>query len=198
MFTSRAEYRLSLRADNADQRLTPVGLTVGCIGAGRAAHFTEKMSQLTHFREKLIGLSFSPTQMARMGFHTRQDGVSRAVYDMISQPEMMLSELKMKVPGFPEIPTDIFIQLSKESLYSKYSQRQQADIRSLQKDEQVRIPADFDYSALSGLSGELCRKLSARMPETILQASHIEGMTPAALILIISRIKRDSAVAKAL
>lgn len=198
MFTSRAEYRLVLRADNADQRLTPKALVAGCVSEKRKRHFGEKSELLEHYRSLLGGLSYTPKQIADAGFKVRQDGDRRNGFAALSQLDGSYNEVAQRLPGFPDMPVDCLTQLWRESLYANYSDRQSAEAAKLKRDEDTRIPEDFDYVGLSGLSRELSLKLAAQRPTSIAQADRIEGMTPAALVLILSRIKSGSAQRKAL
>jgi tRNA uridine 5-carboxymethylaminomethyl modification enzyme len=189
MFTSRAEYRLLLRADNADQRLTPLAIKFGCVGEARKRVFEEKSERLCFFREALSSLEYSPKQLADAGFKIRQDGVRRTGMAILSQLDAKPTEISQVMPGFPIVPEEDLLQLWRESLYANYVDRQSLDAERLKKDEAVTIPASFDYSGLPGLSQELRMKLSSYRPESISRASQIEGITPAALILILSRLK---------
>jgi tRNA uridine 5-carboxymethylaminomethyl modification enzyme len=189
MFTSRAEYRLVLRADNADQRLTPKAIAVGAVKEVRMAAFSEKMEKLGAYRSSLETISYTPKQIADAGFKVRQDGSRRSGLAVLSQLEGGLEEISSRLPDFPNISTDYLTQLWRESLYSNYYERQANEAAKLKRDEDTRIPDGFDYSRLSGLSRELNLKLSAHRPTSIAQAGRIEGMTPAALVLILSRIK---------
>ena len=197
MFTSRAEFRLTLRADNADQRMTPFGMEVGCVGPARQDIFVAKMEQLTAAKTLLTNACFTPTQVERMGVKVSQDGVRRSAYTLMALPDLNLDAVLQGVDGIDRFDAEIVTQIARDSLYAQYEHRQVADAAALKKDEQLRIPADFDYFGLSGLSNELCRKLVAVQPATIAQASRIEGMTPAALVLILARLRkgRKSAVA---
>jgi tRNA uridine 5-carboxymethylaminomethyl modification enzyme len=197
MFTSRAEFRLTLRADNADQRMTPFGMEVGCVGLARQDIFVAKLEQLTAAKTLLTNARFTPTQVERMGVKVSQDGVRRSAYTLMALPDLNLDAVLQDVDGIDRFDAGIVTQIARDSLYAQYAHRQVADAAALKKDEQLRIPADFDYFGLSGLSNELCRKLVAVQPATIAQASRIEGMTPAALVLILARLRKErkSAVA---
>lgn len=190
MFTSRAEYRLTLRADNADQRLTPVGVELGCVGAERMREFSNKSADLGSARAALKALSFTPKQIEALGYKVRQDGNRRDAFSLLSQPDFDLNVVLRDSPELTGISPEILAQVQRESLYAQYEGRQQSEAATLLKDEMTKIPAGFDYRDLSGLSSELTLKLERARPDSIAQASRIEGMTPAALVLILSRLKR--------
>ncbi|NBN65589.1 tRNA uridine-5-carboxymethylaminomethyl(34) synthesis enzyme MnmG [Pannonibacter tanglangensis] len=190
MFTSRAEYRLSLRADNADQRLTPAGLALGCVGPVRRAAFETKVAALEAARDLMQGLSITPAQAARQGLPVNQDGIRRSAFDLLSYPDMTLDRLYPIWPELAGIAAPIAEQVATDALYAVYLDRQAADIAALRRDEALAIPEDFDFAALSGLSNEVRQKLETVRPETIGQASRMDGMTPAALTLLLSQVKR--------
>ena len=189
MFTSRAEYRLILRADNADQRLTPLALRLGCVGPERQRVFHEKAEKLQRYRGELDQITYTPKQISELGFRASQDGVRRSAFAILSQLDAPFPEVAARLGGFPEVPDEILAQLWRESLYSNYTDRQNADALALRKDEGMQIPENFEYAALPGLSGELRAKLSLQRPSSVAHAGKIEGMTPAALLLILSRLK---------
>jgi tRNA uridine 5-carboxymethylaminomethyl modification enzyme len=190
MFTSRAEFRLTLRADNADQRMTPLGVEIGCVGAARQQVFEAKLTLITEAKALLQGARFTPNQVDKMGIKVSQDGAWRSAYMLMSLPDINLDAVLSQVPEIEGFDADIVAQIGRDSLYAQYEHRQVADAAALKKDEQVRIPPDFDYLGLSGLSNELSRKLSTLQPATIAQAGRIEGMTPAALVLILARLRK--------
>jgi tRNA uridine 5-carboxymethylaminomethyl modification enzyme len=190
MFTSRAEFRLTLRADNADQRMTPLGVEIGCVGAARQQVFEAKLTLITEAKALLQGARFTPNQVDKMGIKVSHDGAWRSAYMLMSLPDINLDAVLSQVPEIEGFDADIVAQIGRDSLYAQYEHRQVADAAALKKDEQVRIPPDFDYLGLSGLSNELSRKLSALQPATIAQAGRIEGMTPAALVLILARLRK--------
>ena len=192
MFTSRAEFRLSLRADNADQRLTPLGIALGCISVDRRVTFERKMSALTSGRALLERLRISPRALAAHGVSLAPDGARRNGMEWLSVPDITFDHLLKEAPELQAITPDIRDQLSRDALYLHYLDRQDRDAVALKRDEAHEIPSDFDYGALSSLSGELKQKLARARPSNIAQAARIEGITPAALVLILSRLKQDA------
>lgn len=191
MFTSRAEFRLSLRADNADQRLTPKGIELGCVGAVRADRFTQKQALIAQGRAALEQTSVSPAQIETLGIRVSQDGTKRTAYSLLSFPNVAFELVGSLSSDFLELPEDVCRQIAIDAIYEQYATRQQNEVDALKRDEAVLIPVDFDYSALSGLSYELGSKLIRLRPASIARAKDIEGMTPAALTLILSRIRRN-------
>ncbi len=190
MFTSRAEFRLSLRADNADQRLTPMGIALGCVNEVRERAFLEKTEQLEMARDLLLSQSFTPSQAAVVGIRINQDGTRRTAMQLLAFPDVSFSEVEQLDSSFATISETTRLQMEREALYANYIARQQKDIELLRKDEAQKIPEDFDYDGLDGLSNELTSKLNAIRPGTLAQMSRIDGMTPAALTLILSRIRQ--------
>lgn len=189
MFTSRAEYRLALRADNADQRLTPMAIDLGCVGARRKDAFLAKMEALRHCRSTLAGESWLPGDIARVGIPIAQDGGRRTSLDLLSFPNVTFESLVKLNPCHGDIPAALQHQLWCDALYSKYLDRQARDVTTLRREEATAIPEDFDYHEIPGLSNELRQKLSRLRPGNIAQAGRIEGMTPAALVLLVSRLR---------
>ncbi len=190
MFTSRAEFRLHLRADNAADRLTPLGIETGLVGKPREALFEKQRLALGRAREKLETLSATPQQAAQHGLLLNKDGVRRSAYQIMSYPDADAKKLKSLWPELASIPDDIFEKLEIEAKYAVYLDRQQQDIDALRRDESREIPDWIAYEDLSGLSVEIRQKLSAQRPETIADAQAIDGVTPAAILLLLSIIKR--------
>ncbi len=190
MFTSRAEYRLSLRADNADERLTPRGLRLGCVGRERAAHFGERSARLERARELLSQLSLTSAAAARCGLPVNQDGRRRSAWTLLSFPEIDMGRLREIWPELAQIDPATAAQVEIDARYAVYLDRQAADIQSYRRDEQLSLSSALDYSAIAGLSAELRAKLSFLRPRTLAQAQRIEGMTPAALTLLAARARR--------
>ena len=193
MFTSRAEYRLSLRADNADLRLTAKGASLGCVGAPRAAVFAGKAERLDEATALARSLSLTPAQAARAGLTVNQDGRRRSAYDLLSLPGVGRAELRAIWPAFAEVDDRTFGQLEIEASYAVYLDRQAADVARGRAEDGLALPDAMDYRAIPGLSAELGEKLARVTPRTLGQAGRIEGMTPAALALLAVRARRASA-----
>ncbi len=192
MFTSRAEFRLSLRADNADQRLTPRGVALGCVPEARRRQFEEKQAALAAGRDLLGAVRISPRALMVRGATLAPDGARRTALEWLSVPDVTFDHLLAEVPELERIAPEARAQLSRDALYMNYLDRQERDAAALRRDEDHAIPQDFDYGALSSLSAELTQKLERARPATLAQAARIEGMTPAALVLILSRLKKDA------
>ena len=192
MFTSRAEFRLSLRADNADQRLTGFGMKVGCVGPERANLFSRKMEALDRGRDLLMSESLTPTEALKAGFKVNQDGQRRTAFALLSFPDVSFDQLAQAVPALTEIDPAIAVQLGRDALYANYVVRQEADAAAIKRDESWAIPEDFDFGALQGLSNELKGKLGRARPQTLGQAGRVDGVTPAALTLILARLRQHS------
>ena len=190
MFTSRAEFRLSLRADNADQRLTPLAIGLGIACRKRINAFQEKMRKIDDARRILESRSLTPSQAVKHGIAVSQDGVRRNGSDLLAFPGIDIPRLATIWHELSEIDCSTARQLERDATYANYVERQNRDIEAMRRDESTRIPGDFDYSAVSGLSNELLGKLNATRPENLGQASRIEGMTPAALALVLTSVKR--------
>ena len=193
MFTSRAEFRLKLRADNADQRLTPIGIELGCVGAERAAAFAAKQQALVDARALLESLALTPSEAGRHGLDINRDGRRRTAFELLAYPDITLERLRPIWPVLGGVAPRIGMQLEVDARYASYVERQAGDVEALKRDEAARIPADFDYAAIPGLSIELRQKLSARLPASLAQAAAIDGITPAALLLIRAHAKKASA-----
>ena len=192
MFTSRAEYRLSLRVDNADLRLTPLGLQAGIVGVDRKKKFLEFVEQLDRSRQTLKELSITPNKGAGVGIKLNQDGQKRSAYELLSYPDVSLETLKPLWSELAAIAPKVVEILEIEASYAVYMQRQSADIIDIKRDEERKIPADFDFTILAGLSNELKQKLQKAKPENIAQASRVDGMTPAAISLILALMRKST------
>ena len=190
MFTSRAEYRLLLRADNADQRLTPLGLSIGCVGADRAAAFAEKQQKLEAARALVHSLQALPIELERRGFKVNQDGIKRSAHDLMRYPDISFDNLAEIWPELADIERDIAEQVEIDARYAGYIQRQEADIQAFRRDENLKLPKDLDYSRVGSLSNEMQLKLRQHAPDTLGAASRIPGVTPAALVALLRHVKR--------
>ena len=193
MFTSRAEYRLLLRADNADQRLTERGIALGCVGARRLAAWKEKSTRLASARDQLASLSATPRMLRPYDLPVPRDGAARTAADLLSLEGITLARLRAVWPELGKIPGQLHQQLEADCRYASYVQRQRADIDALKRDEAMKIPADLDFSAVGGLSAEACNLLTRHRPDTIAQANRLPGMTPAAVLAVLRHLKRPSA-----
>ena len=190
MFTSRAEFRLSLRADNADQRLTGQGISLGCVSSKRAEVFMRKMDSLLECRNILERRTFTPKEAAAAGIAINQDGQRRTGFQLLSFQDVSFADIRSLNPELYGVSDVIGEQISKDALYANYIKRQENDVALLRKDEGERIPLSFDYSVIDGLSNELKSKLIKARPENLSQASRIDGMTPAALTLVLAVIRK--------
>ncbi len=189
MFTSRAEFRLTLRADNADQRLTPKAMALGIAGPERAAAFSAKSEALARARAACLDVSLTPPQAARAGIAINQDGVRRTAYDLLSYPDQSIQALTRIWPELAEIEPAIAETLETEARYAVYLERQATDIALMKREAQLAIPDGLDYGAIAGLSNELRQKLEKSRPESVAEAYRVEGMTPAAIALIIAQVR---------
>ncbi|RUM24697.1 tRNA uridine-5-carboxymethylaminomethyl(34) synthesis enzyme MnmG [Rhizobium vallis] len=197
MFTSRAEYRLTLRADNADMRLTPLGMQLGCVSGERAQRFTSYQAEIEAGRALLNSLTATPNEARRAGLNINLDGQRRTAYDLLSYPNYDLAQLRKVWPEpLSAIAPKVAEALEIEAGYSVYLDRQAMAIVDQQRDEQRQIPPDFNYAALSGLSNELKAKLIAAQPFNIAQAAVVEGMTPAAIALLLVHLRRLNSSAR--
>lgn len=192
MFTSRAEYRLTLRADNADQRLTDIGINLGCVSVSRETAFREKMAALTAARHLAKSLSATPNQLAKHGLKINQDGVRRNVLELIAYPDMTRDILLPIWPELAAIDPALFEQLEIDSKYAGYLTRQQSDIQAFRRDENLALPADLDVDAIGSLSAEIRQKLKQAKPENLGAAARIPGMTPAALVALLRYVRRGN------
>ena len=193
MFTSRAEFRLKLRADNADQRLTGAGIALGCVGRERQAHFEAKTRALSEGLSLLNQLSLTPTEAARHGLTVNRDGRRRTAFELLSFPDISFDHLMPIWPELGSLAPQIAAQLGVDARYAAYLRRQDEDVAQLKRDEAVSIPVDFDYGAIPSLSAEVRQKLVQHRPGTIAQAGRIEGVTPAALLTLLARVKAGRA-----
>ncbi|GGG15745.1 tRNA uridine 5-carboxymethylaminomethyl modification enzyme MnmG [Rhizobium wenxiniae] len=190
MFTSRAEFRLSLRADNADMRLTGLGIELGLVGRHRAERFSAYVEAFDSGRNRLRSLSLTPNEAAQHGLHLNRDGQRRSAYEILSHPEMEIARLAQIWGELSAISPKVAEALEIEAGYAVYMERQANDIRSAQRDEALVVPDNFDFDSVSGLSNELKLKLRRAQPRTIAQAAKIEGMTPAAVTLLLALVRK--------
>ena len=190
MFTSRAEFRLSLRADNADQRLTPLAKSLGCVSDGRSRAFDQKMEALESGKKMLDSKLYSATDLKKVGIQLKQDGTKRTAYQLLSFPEISFEDLVAVNGQLSEIDENTRDQLSKDALHANYIERQQRDVDAMKRDENLLISQDFDYQPLDGLSNELKAKLQAARPQNLAQAGRVDGMTPAAITLLLAKLRQ--------
>jgi tRNA uridine 5-carboxymethylaminomethyl modification enzyme len=190
MFTSRAEYRLSLRADNADQRLTGRGIALGCVSPLRQAHHVTKMMALDTARDLVTSLTVSPNEAGKHGLAVNRDGVRRSGFDLLSYPDITWNRLASIWPQLQSVPGAIAEQIEIDAKYAVYLDRQKRDVAAFRREEDALIPPELDYGSMRGLSNELRSRLSLVRPATLGQASRIEGMTPAALTLVVAHLPR--------
>ncbi|HVJ41018.1 MAG TPA: tRNA uridine-5-carboxymethylaminomethyl(34) synthesis enzyme MnmG [Dongiaceae bacterium] len=190
MFTSRAEYRLRLRQDNADQRLTEKGITAGSVGAFRAVAFRAKMAEIQAARALMQGLTATPTELLRQGLNINQDGVRRSALDLLVYPEIDLPKLTQLWPDLAGLKPAIAEQMEIDGRYAGYVKRQDADIHAFRRDEALLLPVDLDYDAVPSLSTEVREKLKKARPATLGAAGRISGVTPAALTILLRHVRR--------
>ncbi|NJM29643.1 MAG: tRNA uridine-5-carboxymethylaminomethyl(34) synthesis enzyme MnmG [Rhizobiales bacterium] len=190
MFTSRAEYRLTLRADNADRRLTPKGIELGLIGAERRAHFAKRSEVIAGAQRLATSLSLTPSEAAKCGLKVNQDGIRRSVLDLIAMRDIGIEGVNRLWPEIAALPSFAREALEADALYAGYLDRQSADISMLRKEEALTLPESLDYAAMPSLSTELKLKLARVKPQTLGHAARIEGMTPAALAALLGHVKR--------
>jgi len=191
MFTSRAEYRLQLRADNADLRLTGLGEKIGCISAARADRARAKAAALAEARGLVRRIGATPNQLRGRGLKVNYDGKRRCVHDLLAYPGIDLPRLAKIWPELGGIRPDIAEQLEIEATYAGYLARQEADIERLRRDDALALPADLDYGGIASLSSEVRDKLAAARPATLGAAGRISGVTPAALTALLGHVRRD-------
>ncbi|MBI1385976.1 MAG: tRNA uridine-5-carboxymethylaminomethyl(34) synthesis enzyme MnmG [Rhizobiales bacterium] len=197
MFTSRAEYRLHLRADNADSRLTPLGIELGLVQEDRAVRFRERQMRREELTRDLQGLSLTPNEAAYHGLHLNHDGRRRGALDLLAMPGIGWRDLVRLWPHLAAYPDTVGERVANDARYAVYLDRQSADVAAYRRDAAVVIPEDFDYASVPGLSNEVREKLARWRPATIAQAIAIDGMTPAAILLVLARLRRSSARAGA-
>ncbi|RTL62828.1 MAG: tRNA uridine-5-carboxymethylaminomethyl(34) synthesis enzyme MnmG [Hyphomicrobiales bacterium] len=190
MFTSRAEFRLRLRADNADQRLTPRGEALGCVGLERAKVFAEKSAALEAGKGLLQSLSLTPNEAAKHGLSVNRDGRRRTAFELLAFPEVDLERLAAIWPEIGTLPPAAAAQLTVDARYASYVDRQDADVTALRREEGLKIPAEFDYSAVAALSSEVRQRLERARPTTLAHACRLEGITPAAQLLLLAHLKK--------
>jgi tRNA uridine 5-carboxymethylaminomethyl modification enzyme len=192
MFTSRAEYRLALRADNADQRLTDRGIALGCVGEERARAHRTKMAALQAGRALAQGLTLTPNEAARHGLSLRKDGQRRSAFELLSFPDIAIADLARIWPRLGELDAKTAEQLEIDAKYAVYLDRQAADVESYRRDESLVLPDEIDYTTLPGLSNEVRHKLQAYRPRTLGHAGRLDGITPVALTLLVAHLHRQS------
>ena len=190
MFTSRAEFRLSLRADNADQRLTPRGIELGCVTPKRQVSFENKQQKLDDLTNHLKSDTYTPTQLSKAGIRVTQDGSRRTLFQVLAFADVSFKDLCTLDARLEATDDEISEQVARDALYSNYITRQQKDIESIKRDEAQHIPEAFDYNSCEGLSAELKSKLVAARPRNLRQAQKVEGMTPAAIMLILAKLRQ--------
>ncbi|WP_152496996.1 tRNA uridine-5-carboxymethylaminomethyl(34) synthesis enzyme MnmG [Roseovarius sp. THAF8] len=190
MFTSRAEFRLSLRADNADQRLTPIGVELGSVSAGRRDAFEHKMQRLSDAKARISDTLYTPRQLNQAGLKVNEDGTKRSGYTLLSFPDVSFEDLLALDSSLSDIDQETRRQLERDALYANYIERQNRDIEAIKKDEKQVIPPDFDFGSIQGLSNEVKAKLVSAKPANLAQAGRIDGMTPAALTIILARLRQ--------
>ncbi len=194
MFTSRSEYRLTLRADNADRRLTPIGDRLGLVGSARRAAFAAKSEAIAQGLELAGSLSLTPTEAERYGITVNRDGVRRSAFDLLAYPDVTIERLRVVWPELDALRADVVEQVEIDAKYAVYMRRQEADIGELRREEAVALPEDLDFAEIAGLSNEIRQKLVTVGPRTLGQAGRIDGMTPAALTLLLAHVRKNRRV----
>ena len=192
MFTSRAEYRLSLRADNADTRLTQLGINIGLVGPDRAQAYTKKVNKINELSNNLKSLKISPNEAEKFNIKIAKDGVKRSAFDVLSREGVTFDKLRSIWSKIPKASRDEEEQIEISAHYSGYLEKQEADIVAFRKDENLIIPKDIDYTKLSGLSNEVKSKFKLIRPKTLGQALRIDGITPAAAYILLAHVKKGS------
>ena len=192
MFTSRAEYRLSLRADNADTRLTQIGINIGAVQSDRADIFTKKINKINELSNSLKSLKISPNRAEKFNIKIAKDGIKRSAFDILARDGVTFSKLRTIWNKIPKASSKEEEQIEITAHYSGYLQKQEADIIAFRKDENLLIPENIDYSKLSGLSNEVKDKFKLIRPKTLGQALRIDGITPAAVYILLSYVKKTS------
>ena len=192
MFTSRAEYRLSLRADNADQRLTPMAIKLGIASSARIERFEAKSQAISDARALMKSKDLSPNEASAFGMKINQDGRRRNALELLAYPEIGFDQLKSIWPDLDSVSGAVQEQMEIEAVYSGYMQRQELDIAAFKRDETLSIPHDLDYDSIGGLSNEVRLKLKAAQPATLGHASRLEGVTPGAIAALLPHVKRKT------
>ncbi|TGT35256.1 tRNA uridine-5-carboxymethylaminomethyl(34) synthesis enzyme MnmG [Mesorhizobium sp. M8A.F.Ca.ET.165.01.1.1] len=197
MFTSRAEFRLSLRADNADERLTPLANKLGIVSARRMQRYGDVIRRLDEARQLALSLTMTPNEAARHGLEINRDGVRRSGFELLAYPGVDLAWLARVEPKFHDVDAKTAERLETEAKYSVYLDRQSTDVAQIRHEESRLIPEAVDFAGVPGLSNELKRKMQARRPRSIADAQRMEGMTPAALAIIVAHVRHWEAAEKA-
>jgi tRNA uridine 5-carboxymethylaminomethyl modification enzyme len=192
MFTSRAEYRLSLRADNADQRLTAKGIKIGLIGEERKSLYLDKFDKIEKINLKMIKSSISPSKAEKFGIKIAKDGILRSSNEVLTQKNVNMNKIREIWPEIPYFSKEIDEQVEINAHYRGYLKKQKADILAFKRDENLIIPDQINYDGLSGLSNEVKAKFKEIRPKTMGQALRIDGITPAAVYILLSHVKRKS------
>jgi tRNA uridine 5-carboxymethylaminomethyl modification enzyme len=193
MFTSRAEFRLRLRADNADQRLTGRGIKLGVVGGGRAQVFHVKQAMLAEARETARQLTLTPAEAQRAGFHVNLDGQRRTLIQLLAYRDIGFDGLARLWPQIGDWAPQVREQIEIDAAYAGYLDRQDADVEAFRRDEQLALPAGLDYARVGGLSNEARERLATVRPATLGQAARIEGVTPGAITALLAHVRRRAA-----
>ena len=194
MFTSRAEYRLKLRSDNADQRLTPIGIKADCVSVNRRQKFQTKMEELERGIQLSKTITATPNELSKHGLKIKKDGVRRSALDLLAYPEITVARLTKIWPELEALKPETAEQLETNSQYSGYMNRQEADIKAFRSDEALTLPADLNYEKIDGLSTEVKSKLGDAKPTTLGAAARISGVTPVALTALLGHTQRSAPV----